>query len=275
MSFNKIAPFVVAFAIWGLNVAQAAPVPVTIAHSVEFPVLPDKASVVVSQGTQVVAVVPAAIVVRDGSSAVTVIGRATLPIDGGPYKALFTVHAKSGEIGSSVREIRDVRLEPAVLLDESELKRRLGEQKAELYKWEKQASDQRVRLKKVQQQADTVSSVGKIIDADEELRAAKDEHDRLVASVSLAQERQLALKTRDTPPNFKKREAELSTYLNLLSTEVKASEEGGAFDDATQELQAKKDLIESTKYEHIDLLKDELAELRRKREALERKAAEE
>ncbi|NDF16216.1 hypothetical protein EB061_13015, partial [bacterium] len=77
-----------------------------------------------------------------------------------------------------------------------------------------------------------------------------------------------------TPPNFKKREAELSTYLNTLSTELKASEEGGAFDGASKELQAKEDLIEATKYEHLDLLKDELAELRRKREALERKAGE-
>ena len=212
--------------------------------------------------------------VHDGSSTVTVVGRATIPIEGGPYKALFTVYAKTGEIGSAVREIKDVRLEPAVLLDVPELKRRLGEQKAELLKKDKQSNEQKTRLKKVQQQADTISKVGKIIDVDDELRAVKDENARLVASIALAQERALALKSKETPPNYKKREAELSAYLNTLSTELKASEEGGAFDSASKELQEKKGLIEATKYEHLDLLKDELAEIRRKREALERKGAE-
>ncbi len=274
MSFNRFSWCVGAVVAFGVTAAHASPQPVTLVHSVEISALPDKASVVVSQGDKVVALVPAAIVVHDGSPTVTVVGRATLPIEGGPYKALFTVYAKTGEIGSGVREIKDVRLEPAVLLDVSELKRRLGEQKAELHKWDKQSTEQKSRLKKVQQQADTLSKVGKIIDTDDELRAAKDENARLVASVALAQERQLALKNRETPPNFKKREAELSTYLNSLATELKASEEGGAFDAASKELQAKEDLIEATKYEHIDLLKDELAELRRKREALERKGAE-
>jgi hypothetical protein len=274
MSFNRFSWCVGAVVAFGVTAAPASPQPVTLVHSVEISALPDKASVVVSQGDKVVALVPAAIVVHDGSPTVTVVGRATLPIEGGPYKALFTVYAKTGEIGSGVREIKDVRLEPAVLLDVSELKRRLGEQKAELHKWDKQSTEQKSRLKKVQQQADTLSKVGKIIDTDDELRAAKDENARLVASVALAQERQLALKNRETPPNFKKREAELSTYLNSLATELKASEEGGAFDAASKELQAKEDLIEATKYEHIDLLKDELAELRRKREALERKGAE-
>jgi len=274
VSFNKFSRWVGVVVALGVRVAHATPEPVTLVHSVEISALPDKASVVVSQGSQVVAVVPAAIVVQDDSPTVTVVGRATLPIEGGPYKALFTVYAKSGEIGSSVREIQDVRLEPAVLLDVSELKRRLGEQKAELHKWDKQSNEQKSRLKRVQQQADTLSKVGRIIDTDDELRAEKDENARLVASVALAQERQLALKNRETPPNYKKREAELSAYLNSLVTELKASEEGGAFDAASRELQDKKDLIEATKYEHLDLLKDELAELRRKREALERKAAE-
>lgn len=274
MNSNKLVPFLVALVVANVPQAFAAPAPVTVAQIVELAAAPDEAVVVVSQGDRIVAVVPAATVFQAGASSVMVVGRVTLPIDGGPYKALFTLKAKTGEIGSSVREIKDVRLEPAVLLDVGELKRRLGEQKAELHKWDKQANEQRSRLKNIQQQADTLSSVGKIIDTDEELRAAKDENAGLVASISLAEVRQQALKSRETPPNFKKREAELSTYLNTLSTELKASEEGGVFDGASKELQAKEDLIEATKYEHLDLLKEELAELRRKREALERKAGE-
>jgi hypothetical protein len=274
MNSNKLVSLLFALVVANVPHAFAAPAPVTIAQSVEFSAVPDEAVVVVSQGDRVVAVVPAATVVQTGSPSVMVVGRVTLPIEGGPYKALFTLKAKTGEVGSSVREIKDVRLEPAVLLDVPELKRRLGEQKAELHRWDKQSNEQRSRLKKIQQQADTLSRVGKIIDTDEELRAAKDENAGLGASISLAQARQQALKSRETPPNFKKREAELSAYLNTLSTELKASEEGGAFDGASKELQAKEDLIEATKYEHLDLLKDELTELRRKREALERKAGE-
>jgi hypothetical protein len=250
--------------------ALAAPSPVTLVHAVEFSAVPDRATVTVSQDQRVVAVVPGAIVIQEGSPTVTVVGRATLPIEGGPYKILFTVYSKTGEISSATREIPDVRLEPAVLLDVSELKRRLGEQKAELRKWDDKSNEQKARLKKVQAQADTAQSVGRIIDADDELRMAKEENSRLAASLALAQERQVALKSREQPPNFKKREAELTTYLNLLSTELKTAEEDGAFEGGSKELQQKRDLIEATRYEHIDLLKEELVRLRQQREQLQK-----
>jgi hypothetical protein len=251
----------------------AAPSPVTLVHTVDFSAVPERAIVTVSQGQNVIAVVPGAIVIQEGSQAVTVVGRASLPIEGGPYKLLFTVYSKTGESGSSTRDIPDVRLEPAVLLDVSELKRRLGEQKAELRKWDDKSSEQRSRLKKIQAQADTAKSVGRIVDADDELRLAKEESARLAASLALAQERQVALKSRESPPNFKKREAELTTYLNLLSTELKTAQEDGAFEGGSKELQQKRDLIEATKYEHIDLLKEELVRLRRQREQLEKDAS--
>lgn len=272
MSFGRR---VVASVLLNLVVAAAAfaaPSPVTLVHTVEFSAVPDRATVAVSQGPNVVAVVPGAMVIQEGSPTVTVLGRATLPIEGGPYKLLFTVYSKTGELGSATREIPDVRLEPAVLLDVSELKRRLGEQKAELRKWDDKSSEQKARLKKIQAQADTAQSVGRIIDADDELRMAKEENSRLAASLALAQERQVALKSREPPPNFKKREAELSTYLNLLSTELKTAEEDGAFEGGSKELQQKRDLIEATRYEHIDLLKEELVRLRRQREQLEKDA---
>jgi len=253
--------------------AHATPAPVTLLQSVTFSAAPDKATVVVSQGSQVIAVVPAAVMMQEGSPSVMVIGRATLPIEGGPYTALFTVYSKSGDIGSTTREIRDARLEPAVLLEVSELKRRLAEQKAELRKWDVHATGQKTKLKKVQEQADTLVSVGRIVDADDELRAARDESHRLSASIALAQERQLALKSREVPPNYKKREAELSAQLNIMATERKVSGDDDALVAGSKEIQEKQALIESTKYEHIDLLKDELADLHRKREVLEKNTA--
>ena len=269
---NRALLLIVTTTLFGSPVL-AVPAPVTLVQPVTFSALPDKATVVVSQGADVVAVVPAAIVVQEGAPSVMVVGRATLPIEGGPYTALFTVYSKAGDIGSATREIKDVRLEPAVLLEVSELKRRLTEQKTELRKWDLQATEQKTKLKQVQEQADTLASVSRIVDADDELRAAKDEGHRLAASIALAQERQLALKSREVPPNYKKREAELSAQLNVVATELKASEDDDALGAGSKELQDKQALIESTKYEHIDLLKDELADLRRKREVLEKSAA--
>jgi hypothetical protein len=86
----------------------------------------------------------------------------------------------------------------------------------------------------------------------------------------LAQERQRELSNRETPPNYAKREAELSAQLNVLATKLKTSEDSEDFDSGSKELEEKQALIQSTKYEHLDILKDELAELRRQREALEK-----
>jgi hypothetical protein len=269
---NRVSLLVVATTLFCIP-AYAAPAPVTLVQPVGFSAIPEKATVVVSQGSEVVAVVPAVIVVQEGAPTVMVVGRATLPIEGGPYTALFTVYSKTGDLGSATREIKDVRLEAAVLLEVSELKRRLTEQKTELRKWDVQATEQKSKLKKVQEQADTLASVSRIVDADDELRTAKDENHRLTASITLAQERQLALKTREAPPNYKKRDAELSAQLNVLATELKASENDEDLASGSKELQEKEALIESTKYEHLDLLKDELAKLRRQREALEKSAA--
>ena len=273
MNFGKRAHLLMGAAMLIIPPAHATPAPVTLVQSVNFSALPDKATVVVSQEAGVVAVVPAAIVVQEGSPSVMVVGRATLPIEGGPYTALFTVYSKTGDISSATREIKDLRLEPAVLLEVSELKRRLLEQKSELRKWDVQATDQKTKLKKVQEQADTLASVSRIVDTDDELRAAKDENYRLTASIALAQERQFALKSREVPPNYKKREAELSVQLNVLATKLKVSEDQDDLASGSKELQEKQALIDSTKYEHIDLLKDELANLKRKREALEKSAA--
>jgi hypothetical protein len=90
--------------------------------------------------------------------------------------------------------------------------------------------------------------------------------------LKLAQARLATLNAAPLPPNYKRREAELSAYLNVLSTELKLAKEGGGgiLSDASREVLDKRALVESTKDEHIDLLQDELARLRRQREEAER-----
>lgn len=259
------------------KLAEAAPMPVTLLQSIKFSAAPERATLVVARSGEIVTVGPAAVIMQEGTGELIVVGRPTLAIESGPYTALFTVYAKSGEIASAVREIKDVRLEAAVLLDVSELKRRLSEQKSELRKWDVKGTEQRSKLKKVQEQANTLNSVGRIIDLDAELQVVQDEGERLAASLAVAQDRQRALKSRDNPANFKRREAELSAFLNALSTEIKAaaapisstgSDERGSDDPAEKE-RKKHDLIDATKNEHVDLLKEELARLKQQRAKLE------
>jgi hypothetical protein len=57
----------------------------------------------------------------------------------------------------------------------------------------------------------------------------------------------------------------------VLSTELKIAQDGGGdlLSDASKEMLEKRDLIEATKDEHIDLLQEELTQIRKQREAAE------
>ncbi len=250
--------------------ASAEVLPVTIVSSVGVSAKPIRALVVVSEKGHVVGVGPAEVVEEEGVSSVTAVGEVTLRLDGGPYTALFMVFGERGEVFSSTRNIMDLRTEPAVLLDSGELKRRLGEQRGELKKWDLKLNEQRVRLNKAREESETLRKVDQMIDGGNDIQASRNEESGIEASLAVARMRQDALKGRATPPNFKKREAELVMHLNTLATELKELEHDSSLGGASREYQEKRDLIEATKYEHMDLLKDELTQLRRKREELDR-----
>lgn len=270
MGFNKAPLRALFVTLLGVTVARADDAVVTLAQPVQLVGEPRQAAVLVTQGEKVVGVVPARAVRGEGSSTVTVVGRLQLPLEGGPYKALFVAYGKTGEIGAAKRDIADLRTEPSVLLDSEELKRRLAEQRAEFRKREEVAGAQRSKLRQVQEEVNNIANVSRIVDAEDELQVLKAEEERANASLKLARDRLQALKGRATPPNYKKREAELAAYLTVLATELKLSETHGGLSDASKELEEKRELIESTKDEHMDLLKDELVRLRRQREAAER-----
>ena len=100
-----------------------------------------------------------------------------------------------------------------------------------------------------------------------------DDLEGMSSSIKFVQERLSAVKSGNLPPNYKRREAELSVYLNVLSTELKIAQNGGGdlLSDASKEMVEKRELIEATKDEHIDLLQEELARIRKQREAAERR----
>jgi chromosome segregation ATPase len=114
--------------------------------------------------------------------------------------------------------------------------------------------------------------VSKIVDAEDELDAVRMDEQRLEASLGLATKRLEALKTQPIPPNLKRREAELSEQLNELSTALKTTEASALqrVAAASAELKHKLALIEATKDKQVDVLKGELARVRKEREQLER-----
>ena len=80
-----------------------------------------------------------------------------------------------------------------------------------------------------------------------------------------------SIRTQAQPPAFKKREAELSEQLNVMASALQGTNTAGGHNagEISPELQEKLDLIEATKDEHIDLLRRELAELKRRRAEVE------
>jgi hypothetical protein len=182
------------------------------------------------------------------------------------------VVSKTGEAASSVREIPSIDAEPVLLLDKPSVEARLHEQRAVLEKWEVQLRAQEVKLNRLQDDADVVANVSKIVDAEDELDAVRMDEQRLEASLGLATKRLEALKTQPIPPNLKRREAELSEQLNELSTALKTTEASALqrVAAASAELKHKLALIEATKDKQVDVLKGELARVRKEREQLER-----
>lgn len=269
MASGKKGRGLILAAVLSTSVAYAETLPVTIVTSIEISGKSTGAFLIVSDEEKIVFSAPAEVVEGGQVGSVGVVGRAMLPLDGGPYTALFMAFGDQGEVVSSTRVISDVRTEQAVLLDSSELQRRLGEQRSELKKLYLQIKQQRGLLNQAREEGESLKKVGQMIAGGDELVLARDEVRGVEASLEAARLRQEALKGREVPLNFKKREAELAAQLNTLSTEVKELELNPSFAGASKEYQEKRDLIEATKYEHIDLLKDELAQLRRKREELE------
>lgn len=220
---------------------------VTLSHSVALRAVPSKAYVVVYENNEVIGAQQATVSPVDASTLVTVSSRFSLPASPRHIRALFVVYGKTGEIASGEREYSDLALTAPPRLTLGELKQRLTEAKGKMR--ELRADGQS-------------SGAGYSM-------AAQGSIEGVTFYSQLAKARLESLKNDERPRNFKRREAELSAHLNNLATELKSAREASGAADAERELREKRDLIEATKYEQFDLLRDELARLKRERLELE------
>lgn len=244
----------------------------TIVREAPFSAQVAKAFILSYAPGEAVSVLPAVSLSSATPDKILLVGR--VPFTRDTHNLIFLLGgvAKTGEVTSAIHTLSSGAEDPVTQLDTVQLRKAVEERRTMLTSWDKQAREQTANLERLQEGADVIANVGRIIDAEDELGAIKGDVERLSSSLKLANERIKSLSDASVPLNFTRREAELTSELNTMSTAVKTTEATALqkVSAASADLQQKLALIEATKNEHIDLLERELASLRRERIALEK-----
>lgn len=223
---------------------------------------PSVAYVLAVQGGRVIGLAPALALLGVQPGEMLVTGRVSSDKVGpGSVTVLATVVMKDGAVASSVRTLaRDT-----AILDANALRSRAAARRAAQSQPQQSASG---KLAQVNAEAGELLKLERAIGGENPAADSDGNRRRLLELRQLVKQRKESIKTQSTPVAFKKRESELSAQLNALTTALRDEEARHRDGSRTvsPELQAKLDLIESTKNEHIDLLRKELLELRRERE---------
>jgi len=180
-------------------------------------------------------------------------------IDATPLSMLATVEGQNDSVASSAWEVEVNNTSEAYMLSLEQLRARVGAAHAS-----RQRADAVATHRPAQSE---LLKFEHIIGGDSLPADAEAHRQRLAELRQIAQQRLALLSSQPAPPAFKKRQKDLAEQLNAITLALKAEEarrrEGGTV--VSPELQEKLDLIESTKDEHIDLLRKALLELRRER----------
>lgn len=236
-----------------------------IAHRFKVSGEPQRGLVVLTEGERILATAPAFFIAHEGGEC-TVVAEAAIPESSKNVSALITAQTKIGDFFSTTVKLPTPLFASELAFDLTRVKAWSNEKKAELKALEVEEQTLGGQVQQLERKG-KVSAAGARNESEAGGGLAS-----VQASLRVAQSRLTTVQAAAPPPNYKRREAELAAYLNTLSTELKLARDGGGaiLSDASQEVADKRALVEATKEEHLDLLEDELARLRRQREQVER-----
>jgi hypothetical protein len=197
---------------------------------------------------------------------VTGVGQVTLRHQEAALQVLFVVLGEQGEVRSSFKTIALDEVSPMLMLSSGELRDRLIERRVTLRQLQSEVSSQDERLNTLQEDADAIANVAKIVSVEDELKDVQAKIRQVDAAFASIQQRSAQMKARPAPLNAQKREAELVRQLGALSTALTATETSAlkGISTASAELKQKLRMIEDANSEHVVLLEEELAELQRR-----------
>lgn len=152
-------------------------------------------------------------------------------------------------------------------LSTNQLRDRFVERRGALRQLQASLSALEDRLTTLQEDADAIANVNKLVNAEDELHELQASLERVRLAQASIQGRVALLRSRPQPLNAQRRKADLVRQLSDFSTALTKTE-SGAFKrmrNASSDLQSKLKEIEDTRDEHVGLLEEELAQAKRGR----------
>jgi len=225
--------------------------------------------IVAADASQVVAVAPLTYLEAPQGKDATLVGRLRVDAEHSPLRLLFSTMNSEGEVRSVYRECRPEELSMVARLSTNQLRDRFVERRGVLRQLQASVSALETRLATLQEDADAIANVNKLVNAEDELRDVQSSLERVREAQREIQGRVALLGARPQPLNAQRRQADLVKQLAEFSTALTKTESGALkrMQSASSDLQLKLRDIEETKDEHVGLLEEELAQAKRERKA--------
>jgi DNA uptake protein ComE-like DNA-binding protein len=238
----------------------------TLSDQIHFTGEVRKVFMVVAAGEKVLESKQVAWIDQPDKKEVTGIGQVALQQHERVLQVLFVVFGEQGEVRSSFKTIAVDEIPPTWMLSSGELRDRLIERRGSLRQLQSEVNSQDERLRNLQEDADAIANVAKIVSVEDELKDVQAKIRKVDAAFTSIQHRSAQMRARPSPLNAQKREAELVRQLGALSTALTATETSAlkGINTASADLQRKLRMIEDASDDHVVLLEEELAELQRR-----------
>jgi len=221
--------------------------------------------VIAADATKVIAVAPLTYLEPPQGKEATILGRLRLGSEQVSLRLLFTMMNSEGEVRSVFRDVKAEDLPMTARLSTNQLRDRFVERRGVLRQLQASVSALETRLTTLQEDADAIANVNKLVNAEDEVRDLKASLERVRFAQASIQSRVALLRSRPQPLNAQRRKADLVRQLGDFSTALTKTESEAfkRMHNASSELQSKLRDIEETRDEHVGLLEEELTQVKR------------